>query len=374
LNRNLARTFLWKVLLAFLASIAALGLVLLAGYYLAKLLLYLNPSSSFIFTKMLRWAIQTIGSLPLMTFMGVVLFLLFFFLFSRSIIKYFEEITYGLREIADGKLTHRIPVKSMDELGVVADNINRMAERLKHSLDEERMAVKAKNELITGVSHDLRTPLTSIIGFLEYMENDRCRDEVEYRYYTNIVYSKSLNLKKLIDDLFEYTRVTSGDIPLAMERLDVVDFIGQLADEFVPALEQAEMTYHIEAPPEHPYIDADSDELVRSFENLFTNAIRYAKDGKKLDILIEEGKGEVVITFRNYGPVIPAEDVPLVFERFHRVDKSRSKATGGSGLGLSITKTIVELHGGTITVVSNKRQTEFITRFPLSKTGRELGE
>jgi len=374
LNRNLARTFLWKVLLAFIASIAALALVLVAGYYLAELLLYLNPSSSLIFTKILRWFIQTIGSLPLMTFTGVVLFLLFFFLFSRSIIKYFEEITFGLREIADGKLTHRIPVKSMDELGVVADNINRMTERLKNSLDEERMAVKAKNDLITGVSHDLRTPLTSIIGFLEYMENDRCRDEVEYRYYTNIVYSKSLSLKKLIDDLFEYTRVTSGDIPLTMERLDVVDFIGQLADELVPALEQAGMTYHIEAPPEHPYIHADPDELVRAFENLFTNAIRYAKDGKKLDILIEEGEGEIIITFRNYGPVIPPEDVPLLFERFHRVDKSRSKATGGSGLGLSITKTIVELHGGTITVVSNKRQTEFITRFPKGETGQLLGE
>lgn len=353
-------------MLAFLASLAALAFVLLAGYYTASLLISMNPSSSFFLTKMLRWVITNIGSIPVMSITGVFLFLLFFFLLSRNIMNYFEEITYGLREIADGKLTYRIPVKSSDELGVVADNINRMATRLKQSLDEERLAVKAKNDLITGVSHDLRTPLTSIIGFLEYMENDRCRDEVEYRHYTNIVYNKSLSLKKLIDDLFEYTRVTSGELPLTLERMDVVDFIRQLADEFVPSLEQADMAYTIVSARDHYYMNADPDELVRAFENLFTNAIRYAKEGKKLDIEITSEGEEIIIIFRNYGPMIPPDDIPLLFERFHRVDKSRSKETGGSGLGLAIMKTIVEMHKGTIIVTSNKRQTEFITRFPMA--------
>ncbi|MCQ6562406.1 HAMP domain-containing histidine kinase [Paenibacillus mendelii] len=360
----MARTFLWKVLLAFLASLAALGLVLLAGYYLAGLILFFNPSSSSFITSLLRWVINNIGSIPVMSVTGVILFLVFFFLFSRSIITYIEEITLGLREIADGRLTHRIPVKSSDELGVVADNINRMAERLKHSIEEERSAVKAKNDLITGVSHDLRTPLTSIIGFLEYMENDRCRDEVEYRYYVNIVYGKSLGLKKLIDDLFEYTRVTSNEIPLQFERLDMNSFLRQLADEFVPVFEQADMTYHIEAGGEPLYIMADSDELVRVYENLFSNTIRYAKEGKQLDIEIASDERDVIVTFRNYGAPISAVDLPHLFERFYRVDKSRSKETGGSGLGLAITKSIVELHGGTIAVFSSKRQTEFVTRFP----------
>ncbi|UVI30782.1 sensor histidine kinase [Paenibacillus spongiae] len=371
MNRKLARTFLWKVLFAFLASLSALGLVLLIGYYAAGLLLYFDPTSSWFLTTLLRWVIHNIGSIPVMSVTGVILFLVLFFYFSRSIIAYIEEITYGLREIADGKLTHRIPVKSADELGVVADIINHMAERLRQSIEEERSAVKAKNDLITGVSHDLRTPLTSIIGFLEYMENDRCRDEVEYRFYVNIVYGKALSLKKLIDDLFEYTRVTSNEIPLHFERLDVGSVLRQLADEFVPMFERAGMTYHIKAGAEPLYIQADSDELVRVYENLFTNTIRYAKEGKRLDIEIASDEQDVVVTFRNYGAPIPAMDLPYVFERFYRVDKSRSKDTGGSGLGLAITKSIVELHGGTITVTSNKRQTEFVTRFPKADKGEE---
>ncbi|MDQ0048363.1 signal transduction histidine kinase [Paenibacillus polymyxa] len=110
---------------------------------------------------------------------------------------------------------------------------------------------------------------------------------------------------------------------------------------------------------------ADTDELVRLYENLFSNAIRYGKDGKRLDITIGREDDEAVIICTNYGTPIPAEDVPYLFERFYRVDKSRSKETGGTGLGLAITKSITELHNGRISVRSNRRQTDFETRFPL---------
>ncbi|MXO81077.1 two-component sensor histidine kinase, partial [Paenibacillus sp. OT2-17] len=138
----------------------------------------------------------------------------------------------------------------------------------------------------------------------------------------------------------------------------------QLAEEFVPSLEQADMSYRVRIV-EPVRILADTDELVRLYENLFSNAIRYGKDGKRLDITIGREDDEAVVICTNYGTPIPAEDVPHLFERFYRVDKSRSKETGGTGLGLAITKSITELHDGRISVRSNRRQTDFETRFPL---------
>jgi signal transduction histidine kinase len=203
-----------------------------------------------------------------------------------------------------------------------------------------------------------------VIGFLEYIETDRYRDEIELRYYVNIAYEKSLTLKKLIDELFEYTRVSGGSLPLELEPVDLGKLLTQLAEEFVPSLEQADMSYRVRIV-EPVRILADTDEMVRLYENLFSNAIRYGKDGKRLDITIGREDDEAVVICTNYGTPIPAEDVPYLFERFYRVDKSRSKETGGTGLGLAITKSITELHNGRISVRSNRRQTDFETRFPL---------
>ncbi|GGD65787.1 sensor histidine kinase [Paenibacillus nasutitermitis] len=356
---KLFQTFLWKFLLAFLASLASLGVVLGISYFLATQLIRFNPSSSFPLTSLLRWIINRIGSVPVMSVTGCFLFLLFFFVFSRKMIRYIELITSGLQKIAEGDLSHRIPVTTSDELGQVARTVNEMTLRLSQSQAEERAAVQARNDLITGVSHDLRTPLTSVLGFLEYIEQDRYRDEPELRQYVSIAYEKSLVLEKLIDDLFEYTRVTSSDLPLQLERIDLVPFLQQLADEFVPALDAAGMACRVHAASAPLVVEGDPELLLRLFENLMTNAIRYGREGLYLDIEMGEEQGQTAIIFRNYGEPIPANHLPHLFERFYRVDASRSKETGGSGLGLAIARSIVELHGGTIKATSAKRKTEF---------------
>lgn len=366
MKTKLFQTFLWKFMLAFLTSIAALGIVLTIIYYGAYTMIRFNPSSSFPLTTFLRWMINRIGSVPVMSVVGCILFLVFFFLFSRRIIKSIEVITSGLQQMAQGDLSHRIPVTSSDELGQVARTVNKMAESLSEAQAEERAAVQARNDLITGVSHDLRTPLTSILGFLEYIEEDRYRDEHELRQYVSIAYEKSLVLRKLIDDLFEYTRVTSSDIPLQAERLELVPFLQQLADEFIPQLEAAGMVCKVHAPGDPAAVDGDAELLLRVFENLVSNAIRYGSDGGLLDIVLERDEQWAVITFRNYGPEIPASHLPHLFERFYREDPSRSKASGGSGLGLAIAKSIVDMHGGRIGASSSKRKTEFTVRLPIS--------
>ncbi|MFB4329949.1 sensor histidine kinase [Paenibacillus sp. CR_12] len=391
-----------KMLLMLLASIGIAAALLIILYALSTLVLSIpaiNPP--------LVWIVNNLGSKPVMLVTGVILFLASYYMSTRwfaldlrkvetglqditagrfdsrieldtrdevgavaasinrmteQLNAYLEEITHGLREIAKGNFDTEIPVRSGSQLGEVAESINQMSRQLHQSILEERHAEKTKNDLITGVSHDLRTPLTSILGFLEVIEEDRYQDEVELRYYVNIAYEKAQNLKKLIDDLFEYTRINNG-LPLDIREIDMAQFMRQLIEEFVPSLEKAGMECKL-AAEEGLVIRADGAQLVRAYENLISNAIRYGESGHRIDIAVRSVGGQVSISFTNYGDPIPERDLPFIFDRFYRVEASRSKQTGGTGLGLAITKSIVEVQGGEIRVRSDRQRTTFETRFP----------
>lgn len=218
--------------------------------------------------------------------------------------------------------------KFQNKLGEVAFSINQMSIQLKHSIAEERKAEKTKNDLITGVSHDLRTPLTSILGFLEVIEEDRYQDELEMRYYINIAYEKSLSLRRLIDELFEYTRINNG-MPLELSELDIAGLIFQLEEEFVPVTENAGMEIRLNMQEGEFKIQADGGLLVRAYENIIANAIQYGQAGKYIDIDIAKDGDVLIVRIQNYGDPIPERDLPFIFERFYRVERSRSKQTGG---------------------------------------------
>lgn len=407
MRTKLLHTIRWKLILLLLSSIGTTAVSLLICYAVGTLLVDVRPIN-----VPIRWIIHHIGSSPVMLTVGIVVFFVSFFMLSKTFVRqlneintgmkeisngrfdhhinvtssdeigevaesinqmtaqlsqYLEEITQGLREIANGNFDTTIPVRPGSKLGEVADSINQMSRQLSHSIQEERNAEKTKNDLITGVSHDLRTPLTSILGFLEVIEEDRYQDEVELRYYVNIAYEKSLALKKLIDDLFEYTRINNG-LPLEMGELDMVDFIGQLTEEFVPSFEKAGMECVMTAAERPLKVMADGNQLVRAYENLMTNALRYGRSGKVVDIVVRKDHDQVVVSFTNYGDPIPESDLPFIFDRFYRVESSRSKETGGTGLGLAITKSIIETQGGEISVRSNRQKTTFETRFNIYRT------
>ncbi|MFF2481159.1 sensor histidine kinase [Paenibacillus sp. NPDC058071] len=354
------RTIRWRFLFRFLGSVLVTASLLLAGHAFVAYSFYKNPDN-----PGLRWIINHVGSPAIISVSGIVLFFIVFIAMTQPIINGLKDITQGVQLIAKGRLDAAIPVKSADELGLLAHHINRMSKQLSQSIEEERHAEKTKNDLITGVSHDLRTPLTSILGFLEAIENDRYKDEVELRYYVNIAHEKSVGLKNLIDHLFEYTKYNHS-VELELRELDLVGFLRQLAEEYVPALENAGMSCRIEAQQEPVVAMAEGESLVRVFENLLSNAINYGSQGKLVDIRVGTDEEFAVIAFVNYGQSIPQQDIPYLFERFYRADPSRSKHTGGTGLGLAIAKSIVEKHGGTISVRSGKRETVFEVRLPLS--------
>ncbi|WP_369688969.1 sensor histidine kinase [Bacillus sp. FJAT-26390] len=360
MGNKLFRTIRWTFMYAFLQSLGLMVGFVIIGHLIAYILIQHTS-----YHGTLDWIVNHIGSTPVIAVFGCLLFLAFFFWTSRNMILYLKEIRQGLQQMAEGKLDHVIPVKAADELGEIASSINILGEQFKQLLQEERNAEKTKNDLITGVSHDLRTPLTSILGFLELIENDRYQDEVELRYFVNIAFEKSQHLKRLIDDLFEYTKLNNG-MPLAMEELDIVGFTMQLAEEFVPSLEKAEMSCRIQGAEDALWIMADGDLLVRAYDNLIANAIQYGHAGKSIDIRMEKAQDEAIIQIVNYGEQIPAKDIPYIFDRFYRVDQARSAETGGTGLGLAITKSIIEAHNGLITVTSTAKETVFETRFPLA--------
>lgn len=351
----------WKFALAFGKSILFAIATVFVGYSIVTLLQQSKP-----FEAPIAWVVNHIGSTAAMVLVGSVLVLLYFFWFSRQIVDYLAEITHGLREIAKGKLDHELEVKTSDELGVVAETVNQMARQLQQSIEEERTAERMKNDLITGVSHDLRTPLTSILGYLELIENSRYRDEVELHYYVNIAYEKTVNLKKLIDDLFDYTYLHNHGLQPNLAPLRLTAILQQLAEEFVPSLTAAGMSCRLFGGGSDLLIRADAKQLVRAFENLISNAIRYGRDGQFVDIRIDRQADEAVVQVVNYGEPIPPQDIPFIFDRFYRVDKARTSHAGGTGLGLAITRSIVQMHGGSISVRSGRAETVFETRFPLT--------
>lgn len=392
-------------MLIMVASLALTSAAIFFGYLMAGELQKIKYVAAPI-----NWSIEHVGSVRVMIVTGIILFPISFFLASLRLVQDLREINAGLQEILAGRFGHVVTVKGTDELSVVAESvnqlssdwdhhlaeitcgleeisnghfdhqipeisgnklgevalsINQMSMQLKQSIAEERKAEKIKNDLITGVSHDLRTPLTSILGFLEVIEEDRYQDEVEMRYYVNIAYEKSLALRRLIDELFEYTRINNG-MPLELSELDIAELICQLEEEFVPITENAGMEIRLNMQEGEFKVEADGGLLVRAYENIIANAIQYGQAGRYIDIDIAQDGDMLVVRIQNYGDPIPERDLPFIFDRFYRVEGSRSKQTGGTGLGLAIAKSIIEVHGGSITAHSSRKATSFETRFSVS--------
>lgn len=266
------------------------------------------------------------------------------------------DIEYDLEGLKD---------KEVDDIDELAHKINSIIHQLRNITVEERQAQQTKTDLITNVSHDLRTPLTSIMGYLGLIEEGKYKDEVQMMYYINIAYEKSKSLNVLINDLFEFTKMQNNTIRLNKIEINLVELLSQIVSQFEIYFKQEFMVSRANFNEEKLIVKADPNKLVRVFENLMTNAMKYGKDGLYVDIVTEKKGDMAVVKVINYGEPIPVLDLPNIFDRFYRVEKSRNRNAGGSGLGLAITKNIVNLHDGQITVLSDKHQTVFEVQLPL---------
>jgi len=346
---------LWTVVTSLVA--------LLLLFQLAKLTFFLFPHLTL--QSVLIWINRNIGFPEVYYLSGVPILMLFALYFYRRSVrrheeKYLKLLIEEVHQIEEGSAS-RIPVENVGQLGQLATDINRMIDRLRTSIEEERRAEQTKSELITNVSHDLRTPLTSITGYLGLIDQDRYRDEVELRYYVNMAYEESLRLTQLLQDLFEFTRLQNMEMKLEKRRINLTEMLYQITSHFGWQLQENGMECRLYLKPQL-FVHADGDKLRRVYENLITNAIRYGSGGKYIDIRGEATANEVITEVINYGEPIPKADLPHLFDRFYRVEKSRATHTGGSGIGLAIAKHIVDQHEGTIMAESNEHRTVFRVR------------
>lgn len=305
-------------------------------------------------------------SLLLYLLFGIVTFSITFIFLEKKRNNYIEDIYVGIEKMSNGDLTNKLDVYGDDELSMMAFNINIMQDTINKLIISEKESEKSKNELITNIAHDLRTPLTSIIGYIEILVNNINVSEEKKRDYLNIVYEKSKKLEVLIEDLFSFTKMNYGDeLVVKKERIDLIVLLKQLIAELYPLFEKNRIECDLQTNIDKLYMNLDPKLIVRLFENLINNAIKYGKDGKNIIIKVKKNQSldNVDISVINFGKLIPNESIKKIFDKFYRVDNSRTSETGGTGLGLAIAKSIVELHSGSISVKSDLDGTEFKVTF-----------
>jgi len=304
-----------------------------------------------------------------MTPLFIGIFIFTFLGLTRRIVKDLINLENGLQIISEGNLTHRVDVHRKDELGRVAYNINLMAERLQRQIEKERELENSKMEMITGISHDLRTPLTSIIGYIELLRTNSFQNQDEYIRFVQNTYNKAIHLKKLLDDLFEYTRLTSIETRLDLKKIDVFQLLNQLLFEFEP-IAQENSIHIVKEIGDSPVISLiDSEKIARAIDNLLMNALKYSVKPGAVCILMKSDNKQIKIEIENKGNSLTQEQQNKLFDRFYKVDHSRSSEgiQTGAGLGLSIARNIVELHGGTLILNYKNNIFKFTLTLPLEE-------
>ncbi|MDF2802585.1 MAG: integral rane sensor signal transduction histidine kinase [Anaerocolumna sp.] len=294
-----------------------------------------------------------------MVIIGITLFIMYFLLLTKKFAKYIDRISTGITAIAAGDFETKIVINNDDEFSIIAEKINQMAKEIKKFIENDRKGEYTKNQLITSVAHDLRTPLTSIIGYLDLVSAGSKVPQETKEQYIKVAYNKSKRLEKLIEDLFAYTKFSSGEVVMDCIEIDIIKFMTQLVDEFYPSFQESGLEYEFVCDVDSSIVVADGNLLARAFANLIENAIKYGKDGKSVRIELKENKESIRVLIINYGKLIPENELDNIFDRFYRLESSRSSETGGTGLGLAIAKNIVLMHEGTIEVRSDFNGTVF---------------
>lgn len=343
--------------------------------YLVAFLIY--SILGIIFDRIIPIAVPNEMRYALCYAISFIVFVEIFFKLIDFTIEYIRKLRRSIQQVTSGNYGVQCEVEYDDELGSLAANINvlsktllakekeseKLKEKERAALDIERNAERQKNELITNVAHDLRTPLTTIVGYLELIKDDTALSKEDVHKYSGIAYEKSIRLQEMMDDLFEFTKLDNADIKLNKSMINLSGLIMQMTDEFYPSFKDCNITPIVDLPEENIYVQGDGQLLARVFDNLISNALKYGYHNTDLKIEVSGDEKYATVKVINHGDTIASEDIPLLFNKFYRTDSSRNSKTGGTGLGLAITKNIVDLHHGDISVTSDDQITTFIVKF-----------
>lgn len=286
--------------------------------------------------------------------------------FLAKPLKYLDEVVLASTQLAE---LSEEPIKLSEELKSVEDEMNKVRETALLNARHAKEAEQRKNDLIVYLAHDLKTPLTSVIGYLTLMCDEPDIPVQSRAKYTEIALNKAERLEELINEFFEITRFNLTAMELDMETINLSMMMEQITSEFEPVLREKNLKFQCDFQ-QNVAITCDTDKMQRVFDNLIRNAVNYSYPSSVIDISLNQEDENVVIRVLNHGKTIAPEKLARIFEQFFRLDSARSSYTGGSGLGLAISKEIVELHGGTILAESEDESITFTVILPQNGKGK----
>lgn len=352
LRSRLARRLLLQYIVSLAVYLALLaGLFLTAWFIVHQRIWYLNDplyhllkGAEFIF-------------LPLSIFLG---WGGITYYFISKPIRYLDDLVQAAEELANSIDT---PILLPEDLKAEQDELNLVRERIIRQTALAKEAEQRKNDLIVYLAHDLKTPLTSVIGYLSLLQDEPQLSQEQRSRYTGIALGKAQRLEELINEFFDITRFNLTTLTLAPERINLSLMVQQIASEFYPLLSEKDLTWELDIDPDIQLV-CDPDKLARVFDNLIRNAVNYSYPQTSIQMSLCRSSGGAMLYVRNHGKTIPQDKLERIFDQFFRLDSSRSSSTGGAGLGLAIAKEIVELHGGTIRAGSENESIFFHVFLP----------
>ena len=272
---------------------------------------------------------------------------------ARRMAKPLVEIGEMVKEIKAGNLDQKLPVRSQDEIGRLAELINELTDKLKTDIEQLQKLERVRSEFLANVSHELRTPIFSLKGFLETLQEGAINDPAVNKKFVEKAYHHANRLDSLLSDLIEISRIESGEMKMSFRYFDVASFLRHLVGDFSDNAVKKQQRLLLEAAEGEVLVLGDKDRLRLAIGNIIDNAIKYSPESATIVARLTEQDHSVTISVSDNGPGIEAEHLPRVFERFYRVDMTRSREVGGTGLGLAIVKHIVEAHGSKVLVTSD---------------------
>lgn len=299
---------------------------------------------------------------------AIILATIISFFLSRTLSRPLLQMNKAANEMAKGNFDHKVTVQTNDEVGLLGASLNNLSEQLKNKINElshekaklekvlekERAIEQMRRDFITNVSHELRTPLSLIQGYSEAIIDGIAHDKDEQNRYAKIICKETARLKNMVSELFDISRLQTGNFTLAITRVDIGNLINSIKEKYETVVLNKGLDFETRIENGLPKINADYDRLQQVLINLLENALNHTPEGRIEINAYANNKQQVCVEVADSGCGIPREDLELVWERFHKADKSRNRNKGGAGLGLAIVKSIVEAHGGNVWVKSQE--------------------